>query len=243
MSITAFVPARSGSKRLPGKNVKLLGGKPLILWALEAFLDAPSIERIIFSTDSLEYWEIATSQLNTDRLQLDMRSKSEAGDQVKIFDYLKEGRDKIFTSNDDLFVMGLPTVPFRRSEHIESAIEMYRKTGRAVFSATEYEFPISFAFCMTDDGDWAPADEGNPLMSGNTRSQDQRQAYRPNGAVYVRSVQDLANPALNTLYQGAVPYLMDRRSSLDIDSAEDFDLAEALFAISSKVTDDVSTIC
>ena len=50
MSVTAFIPARSGSKRVPGKNVKPLAGKPLVLWSLEACVRAPSVSKVIFST-------------------------------------------------------------------------------------------------------------------------------------------------------------------------------------------------
>ena len=95
MSVSAVVPARSGSKRLPGKNVKPLGGKPIILWTLEACALAPSIDNIIFSTDSMEYWDLAREHLDTDKLILDHRTKEEAGDQIKIFDYLKQNPKKI----------------------------------------------------------------------------------------------------------------------------------------------------
>jgi CMP-N-acetylneuraminic acid synthetase len=66
------------------------------------------------------------------------------------------------------------------------------------------------------------------MVTGNTRSQDQRAAYHPNGAVYVRTAEDLARPDLRTLYQGARPYLMDRDVSWDIDNEIDFTIAETL---------------
>ena len=66
------------------------------------------------------------------------------------------------------------------------------------------------------------------MLTGNTRSQDQKIAYHPNGAIYVRRVNDLKNSELLTLYQGATPYLMDRTDSVDIDNAIDFIVANAL---------------
>ena len=105
MSIAAFVPARSGSKRLPGKNIKDLAGKPLVIWTLEACARAPSIDRVIFSTDSEEYWAIAKRHLGEEKLLLDFRVPDEAGDKVKIFDYLKDAREKIFGRAYTDFVM------------------------------------------------------------------------------------------------------------------------------------------
>lgn len=228
MSIAAFVPARSGSKRLPGKNIKDLAGKPLVIWTLEAFVNAPSVDHVIFSTDSEEYWDLATRHLGQDKLKLDFRAPAEAGDKVKIFDYLKDAREKIFGTGHINFVMGLPTVPFRNTRHVEEAIALFKERGRPVFSATEYGFPISFAFHVDDKEDWEAANKDSPMITGNTRSQDQRTAYHPNGAIYVRAVGDLSNKNLKTLYEGAAPYLMDRKYSVDIDNEADFRIAAAM---------------
>ena len=228
MSLVAFVPARSGSKRLPGKNVKDLAGKPLVIWTLEAFANAPSVDHVILSTDSEEYWELAQSYLGAEKLVLDFRAPDEAGDKVKIFDYLKDAHDKIFDDTHTDFVMGLPTVPFRNSEHVEGAIALYKARKLPVFSATEYGFPVSFAFHTDSNGNWDPISESSPMVTGNTRSQDQRPAYHPNGAIYIRSVASLSEPNLRTLYDGALPFLMDRKYSVDIDNEIDFKIAAAM---------------
>lgn len=230
MTVTAFIPARSGSKRVPGKNVKPLAGKPLVLWSLEACVKAPSISKVIFSTDSEDYWNLARRHLGEDKLVLDFRSPDEAGDKVKIFDYLRAAHGKIFSAADTTFLMGLPTVPFRGVCHIEDAIALHRSSGKPVFSATEYGFPVSFAFYLEDGGAWTSVGAANPMETGNTRSQDQRTAYHPNGAIYVRAVTDLAKPDLKTLYDGAVAYVMDRNASVDIDNEADFTIASAMVA-------------
>lgn len=228
MTLAAFVPARSGSKRLPGKNVKLLAGKPLILWTLEAFAHAPSVGRVIFSTDSDEYWKLAVDHLGTDKLILDRRDAEEAGDKVKIFDYVKDAHKKIFGNDVVDFAMGLPTAPFRNAAHVEAAIALYRDKNKPVFSAMEYGFAPSFAFNMESDGSWRSVGPANPMETGNTRSQDQRPAYHPNGAIYLRRVADMARPDLKTFYDGALPYLMDRKFSVDIDTDADFIVASAM---------------
>jgi CMP-N-acetylneuraminic acid synthetase len=228
MKYTAIVPARSGSKRLPNKNIKPLGGKPLVGWTLEACAQVAKIDSVILSTDSMEYWDIAKQHVGSGKLVLDYRDPEEAGDTVKIFDYLKEKRSKIFGDRDGAFILALPTVPLRRSHHIEQAITQFEQGGTPVFSATNYGFPITFAFNIKGDGGWSPIFDDSPMITGNTRSQNQQEAYHPNGAIYVRAINDLAQPQLMTLYQGATPYLMDRSASVDIDAITDFRIAEAL---------------
>lgn len=226
----AFVPARSGSTRLPGKNTRDLAGKPLIAWTLEAFADVEQIDKVVFSTDSEEYFEIAKKYVAEDRLIWDKRSAEDAGSKVKIFDYLLRARDTLFPDPDTVFLMGLPTVPLRTAEHVEAALTLYEETGAPVFSACEYEFPVSFSFFCDDEAKWQPVLPDSPMLTGNTQSQSQRTAYHPNGAIYVRPAATLDASTLKTLYDDAVPYLMDRLNSIDIDNASDFALAEAVMS-------------
>lgn len=228
ISYTAIVPARSGSKRLPHKNVKMLGGKPLLVWTLEACANAVGVDEVIMSTDSMEYWETARRFVDSKKLTLDFRAPDEAGDTVKIFDYLKGKRGKIFESRKGAFILALPTVPLRRAHHIDEAIAQFEKTGKPVFSATNYGFPVSFAFRMFGQDGWAPLFPDSPMVTGNTRSQNQQDTYHPNGAIYVRAIEDLAVENLHTLYTDALPYLMGRTESIDIDSEIDFKIASAL---------------
>ena len=71
------------------------------------------------------------------------------------------------------------------------------------------------------------------MCTGSTRSQDQKRTYHPNGAIYVMETSRLMDPSVTSLYDGALPYLMDRRYSQDIDDAYDFCLAEAMLKIAN----------
>jgi CMP-N-acetylneuraminic acid synthetase len=124
--------------------------------------------------------------------------------------------------------LALPTVPLRKSVHINEALDLYENHGRPVFSATTYNFPVSFAFRIDDQGDWSPVFSDSPMVTGNTRSQNQAAACHPNGAIYVRAIADLSKPDLMSFYQDARPYLMEPQVSVDIDSEIDFALATAL---------------
>jgi CMP-N-acetylneuraminic acid synthetase len=68
------------------------------------------------------------------------------------------------------------------------------------------------------------------MLTGNTRSQDQITAYHPNGAIYLRDIEDLRSAELKTIYQGCAPFIMEKSLSVDIDTIEDFKLAEALLS-------------
>ena len=228
MSFTAIVPARSGSKRLPHKNIKMLGNLPLFVWSLKACVESESIDKVLFSTDSEEYWSIAQRYINSDKLSLDMRTHEEAGDTVKIFDYLKSKNQTLFLDKQGYFVLCLPTMPFRNKSDIDLAIDLSKKLKKPIFSAVEYDFSISFAFRLDQNISWSPLFENSPLLTGNTRSQDQPVAYHPNGAIYVRSIADLSKHGVKTLYQDAAPYIMDREKSVDIDNESDFKKAEAM---------------
>lgn len=224
--ITALVPARSGSKRLPGKNIRMLAGKPLFVWTLDACIRSNRVNEVILSTDSEEYWDLCRRWVDNDKLRLDIRSPDEAGDSVKIFDYLKASVDKIFGGREGRFILCLPTMPLRSEKHIAEALDLSERKNQGVFSAVEYEAPTSFAFSVDGDGRWQPCFESSPMVTGNTRSQDQIRTFHPNGAIYIRNIEDLRSPALRTLYTDALPYIMDRSSSVDIDTLEDFHLAE-----------------
>ena len=228
MGLVAFVPARAGSKRLTDKNVRMLAGKPLVIWTLEACIQSSNIDKVIFSTDSDAYWSLAVEHFGTEKLVRDVRTPEEAGDHVKIFDYLKLASKKIFGDYDGQFLMALPTMPFRDVEDVDRAIEFSQAEKCSVFSAVEYDFAVSFAFSKNESGDWLPVFESSPMVTGNSRSQDQITAFHPNGAIYIRSVSDLSDPGVKTIYTNAKPFIMERRKSVDIDTAEDFAMAEAM---------------
>ena len=158
----------------------------------------------------------------------DMRTHEEAGDKVKIFDYLKSKNQTLFPDRQGYFILCLPTMPFRNKSDIDLAIDLSKKLKKPIFSAVEYDFSISFAFRLDQNISWSPLFENSPLLTGNTRSQDQPIAYHPNGAIYVRSIADLSKPEVKTLYQDAAPYIMDKEKSVDIDNESDFKKAEAM---------------
>ena len=231
MKNIAFIPARSGSQRLLNKNIKTLGNMPLSCWTINAFLESNCFDKVIFSSDSELYFEIIKKYINNRSLEFHLRNSQEAGNKVKLFDYIKQNIDH-FAEQGDTFAIGLPTTPFRNSNHIKDAMKLFQKSSKSIFSAVNYNFPISFAFSL-DPNKFNPVKEWNPLFSqenpmitGNTRSQDQTKYFHPNGAIYIFKKEYL-KLNIKTFYDNAKPYIMDAKSSIDIDTEDDFLLAEA----------------
>lgn len=230
MKKIAFIPARSGSKRFPNKNISLLGGKPLIYWTVNAYLESNFFDKVIFSSDSKEYFDFLKPYLNTENLEFHLRNSDEAGDKVKIFDYIKSNI-KNWCTKDDVFSLGLPTCPLRNANHIKEAANLYLKYNKPVFSACEYDFHVAFAFSIKDDKskDWVSLIENSPLITGNTRSQDQKKYYHPNGGIYILKAEELIYKNTKTFYEKAIPYIMSKSDSIDIDNERDLNIAESYF--------------
>lgn len=222
--VLALVPARGGSKGLPGKNIAALGGKPLIAWTVEAALASRYIDEVVVSTDCED---IASVAQNYGAQVPFLRPAELATDQASSFDallhalnwYAERGRTV------DLVVWLQPTSPLRTRNDIDSAIELYEaREARAVVSV-----------CATDHHPWwantLPPDAN---MSGflrpealNTNRQDLPPHYRLNGAIYLASPQYLARQG--SFYgDRTFAYVMPRERSVDIDDAIDLKLANVL---------------
>ena len=130
MAVIAFIPARSGSTRLKNKNIKKLGRYPLFFWTVLTTIRSKSFDKIIFSSDSIKYFDILKNDLKKLNLQIkpkiifDKRDKKNARKKTKIFDYLKGDFQKKFEfKNNDIVVMMLPTCPLRKISTIRECIK------------------------------------------------------------------------------------------------------------------------
>ena len=119
--IYAFIPARSGSKRLKDKNYLMLKDKRLFEWSIECANNTKKIEKIIFSTDSNKYIEYAKSIRLDKELIIDYRSDLNSSSEIKIFDYLKSDfiKNNTYLNEKDSLLMLLPTQPFRVNKDID----------------------------------------------------------------------------------------------------------------------------
>lgn len=222
----AIVPARSGSKRLPGKNIRELGGKPLFVWSVLAALASPEIERTVVSTDSAEYQRLAIEAGATCPW---LRDPALAADDSSSADVVKEVLDRL---GDTVYeyrgiVLLQPTSPLRIAEDIAGALALYEsRNAPAVVSISETECPPAWIGQLPSD---LNMDEFVPKTSRGLRSQDLGLWYRLNGAIYVIGVDEFCREH-GFMPSGTLGYVMPRERAIDVDTAFDFKVASLLMA-------------
>lgn len=233
MANIAFIPARSGSKRFTNKNIQPLLGLELFLWSIRSAAKSTNINRIIFSTDSDEYNVICErdSKLNNYSYELDKRTAEEAGDQIKIYDYIrsKDFLERNQIDDNDTLVLLLPTCPLRPKRLIDKVIEKSNNENLTVFTCCEYDFHVTFAFSI-DENNYSiePLFNSNsPLITGVTRSQDQKIYFRPNGAAVAIPVPILSESSANSIYYKSIAHKMDIIYSCDVDTSNQLSIASA----------------
>ena len=220
----AIITARSGSKRLPGKNVRVLCGKPLFVWSVLAGLNCPQITRTIVSTDSAEYQRIALTA-GADCPWL--RVPTLAADETSSADVVKEVLDSLADEVKQYRALVLlqPTSPLRTAGDISNAIALYEtRNAPAVVSVSEAECPPAWLGRLPID---LVMDEFMSAQFRGLRSQDLGTWYRLNGAIYVIGIDEFRREH-GFKPQGTLGYVMPRERSIDVDTLFDFHLAELL---------------
>lgn len=220
----AIIPARSGSKGLLNKNVKLLNGKPLLVYSIEAAINSGIFDEIYVSTDSKEYAEIATKYGGSVPF---LRSAETATDTASSWDVVKEALIKYenIGLNFDMITLLQPTTPLRNAEDIRNAYQiLVEQDANSVVSVCEVDH--SPLWCNTLPHDHSLCDFIRPEVK-NKQRQSLEQYYRINGAVYMVKVSYLLE--CNSIYDTkSTAYIMKKERSIDIDDAFDFIIAEAI---------------
>ena len=216
------IPARAGSKGVPGKNIKALGGKPLIEYTINAAREIFDDNQIIVSTDSPQIIEIVEG------MGLDVpfiRPKYLATDIANTQDVLlhalefAEGRGQKINA----IVLLQPTSPFRTGDHIREALKLYKDSLNMVVSVKETESnPYYVLKEENSNGYLIPSKKGN-----FTRRQDCPKVWELNGAIYVINKESLKNARMQDFVK-IVKYEMDKYSSHDIDNMLDWYIAETI---------------
>ncbi len=222
----AIVTARSGSKRLPGKNVRPLCGKPLFVWSVLAGVNCPRITRTIVSTDSQDYQRIAIAA-GADCPWL--RDLALAADETSSAAVVKEVLDRLGDEANQYRALVLlqPTSPLRTAQDISTALDLYEaRDVPAVVSVSAAECPPAWIGQLPSD---LVMDSFVSTQFHGVRSQDLGDWYRLNGAIYVIGIEDFRREH-GFSPQGTLAYVMPRERSIDVDTAFDFELAEFLMS-------------
>ncbi len=221
----AIIPARGGSKGLKDKNIRMLLGKPLIYYTIEAAQKSKNINKIIVSTNDRRIADI--SMVLGAEVPF-MRPEELATDTSKAIDtylYTIERLNSEFGESIEEFTVLLPTAPLRTEMDIDAAIRLYKeKNAESVISVIESECPIGWYKKVNSSG---VLEDYFKHKDNSINRQEEEKIYLPNGAIYIFKYSSLKSN-YNYYNNKTYPYIMSRESSIDIDNEMDLLLAEII---------------
>lgn len=221
-NILCVIPARGGSKRLPGKNIKPLLGRPLIAYAIAAAKGSTYVDRVVVTTDD----EAIAAVARECGAEIVMRPAQMASDEAPVIQGYQHAVQQAESAGTtyDLLVLIQPTVPGVRAGDVDAAIEKIIEAGtNCAITVAEISERPEFMFRQDQGGVLAPYAAGSLL-----RTQDLETLYRINGAVYVTKRATVMDAGTITDQASCAGVVMPRERSVDIDTALDFMMAETL---------------
>ncbi len=223
----AVIPARSGSKGLPDKNIRRLAGKPLLAYSVEAALRSDVFVTVMVSTDSESYAKVAREAGAEVPF---LRSAERSSDTSSSWDAVREVLS-IYASREiefDTVSLLKPTSPFRMPEDIVGAYRLFdERQADAVTGVTETDFPVQQCFFLPES---SSMDTFGRSPYRNARRQELKPYYQENGAIYIVRVSRLMDPSWDFYKKNCYAYRMPQERSLDIDGSLEFRFAEFLLA-------------
>lgn len=221
-----IIPARGGSKGVPGKNIKEICGKPLIAWTIEAAKKAKGIDRVIVTTDDLAIAAVAQEYGAEVPFLRPAELSSDTASAIDVYLHATEYVMNVTDQKLDKFMVLLPTVPLRNEKHIEEALAQFERDGATtLISFAEAEVPASWYHKLDEEGRVHNAGFGQGVTM--TNRQNNETYIVPNGAIYILDYELLKNK--RTYYcDNTVAYIMSREDSIDIDYPIDFEFAKCL---------------
>lgn len=215
----AFIPVRCGSKGIPKKNIKLFCGQPLVFWCLKALSKVKDINKIIVATDCDEIENTVEGfQFNT--VSVFRRSKKNASDESTTESVILEYLEQAPQPGHLPFMLVQATSPFTSTSDFENGLHMYQQNSfDSILSVVE-----NHVFLWDGNGKSINYDYKN-----RNRRQNLNKQYAENGAFYINSVNNILSNK-NRLSGKIGYYVMPKYSSIELDDAEDWFIAEKIAA-------------
>lgn len=225
MKIIAIIPARSGSKGLPDKNIAEVQNRPLMDYTIKTAIKSNCFDTVMVSTDSKEYAKIA---LNCGAEIPFLRSEITAGDKSSSWDAVRE----ILKNYSDIGIhydyvaLLQPTSPLRSVEDIHGVIRMLEDEKiHNVVTVTETTHPVQWCFSLSNTCSMLEyAKSPYSLM----RRQDLEKHYQENGAIYLVDAIKIMDKDYNFYLDECYAYIMPRERSIDIDTKMDLTILQAI---------------
>jgi len=221
MKILALIPARAGSKRLPGKNLLKVGGKSLIARAIEIAQQIPEICDVLVSTNGND---IAGAARSAGALVPWLRPRELSSDDATSIEVALHALNWYETEKGpiDGFLLLQPTSPFRTKETIQAGIDLFRGgSGKSVISVSPCHFKTTWLFNIKD-GLLQPL---KPNEIDSSQTEQSQELHIVNGVLYLVSPEQLRLQD-SFLTDPTIPLVIDsKRESLDIDTEFDYKMA------------------
>ena len=229
MKILGIIPARGGSKGIPKKNIKLLGGKPLLEYTAKAALASKSLSRVILSSDDTEIIEVAKN------IGLEVpfiRPENLSQDETPSLSVIKHALEFFETKNEffDAICLLQVTSPFREEELIDRAIQKFeREDLDSLISVREVpsDFNPHWIF-ITDSKNHLKVATGEEKII--SRRQELPKAFHRDGAIYITRTEVILNQ--DSLYGSSIGYIESKNEHyVNIDTPDDWRVAEEIIKI------------
>jgi CMP-N-acetylneuraminic acid synthetase len=224
MKYLLVVPARGGSKGLPGKNIYPLFGVPLILWTIKSAIES-QVGDIVVTTDGEDIKKVV-SEYNGKNVSIIDRPHFYASDEIPLaptiihaYETLTEFHEGVFRSSYDVVITLQPTSPFRNAQDIKNAVKIFEETKcDSLLSVIEDHHSV-----------WERSPWGTvvPVRERQSNRQYERPMYIANGAIFITK-RDTLLKQRNRIGGKVEVYVMPFDRSFDIHTKEDIELAECL---------------
>ena len=221
----AIIPARGGSKRIPGKNIKIFNGKPMIYWSIKALKDSKLFKKIIVSTDDNKIAKVAKKF----GAEVPFKRPKNLSDDHTItskvvnhaIKYLEKKGEKY-----DYICCAYATNPFLKRKYLKESYKIFLKSNhKFLFTVTEYSYPVQRSFFINKNNKIKMFDKNFFFK----RSQDLKKLYHDAGQFYwSRSNSWENNPIIFS--KVSIPYIIPNYEVVDIDNLEDWKRAEKMIS-------------
>ena len=221
--VIAVIPARGGSKSVPGKNIRELGGKPLLAWSIDVAKAVEQIDRVIVSTDDAQIGSVALAS----GAEVYPRPAHLATDEALVIDAIKDLYRTLLEEGEkpEWMILLEPTCPLRSADDVRKCLGLIEEgTYDSVATFKDAELNPHRAWRLVDNVPEVFIEGAIPWLP----RQKLPKAYQLNGAVYVFRAKLVAEEARALLVGRMGAVLMPRERSQDIDEHVDFLIVETL---------------
>lgn len=230
MKVLGIIPAREGSKRVPGKNMRIIGGKPLTVWIIDAALGSKTVDTVVVSTDSGDVLSLA-EKYNDERLSFVERPAEISRNDSPAIDYVRHVLDSLKESYDVIVILQ-PSSPFTEPADIDGTVNLLEKSGAdTAVSVVRLSHDVNPVKMKVMEGDKLKpfVEEEKGRMEEGTLPD----IYVRNCSVYATKIEVIESGRI--IGDDCRGYVMPRERSVDINDEFDFLFAEFLSTKLSEV--------